>query len=190
MHRGRIAAPWLLLLAIASCSPGEPPRAPEPEEMQQYAARSEDVRGEYERFVLGWLNAYNRRDVDTLLTLYRPDAIRMPPGAPAQRGMEAIGEGLRDTFRRLEEFVSEGASQEVHFLEGWAVERGSYTLTARVPAEAEPMVQRGKYVVVARRDERGVWRILWEIWNANTPEPEPVPAPDSARQETEDRRES
>lgn len=189
MHRGRLFAPWLLLFVIASCSPDDTSPPPEPEDAQQYAGPSEDVHGEYERFVLGWLNAFNRRDVDALLTLYHPDAIRMPPGAPAQRGMEAIGEGLRDTFQRLEEFVSEGASQEVHFLDGWAVERGSYTLTARVSAEGEPMVQRGKYVVVARRGEEGAWRILWEIWNANTPEPEPVPAPDSAS-DSEDRDES
>lgn len=174
MSRRRIALSSLLAVTIAGCAPGEETAEEEEAAIQQYAAASADVRGAYEAFVRSWLAAFNARDADRLLSLYAADAIRMPPDAPAERGPEAIRSSFEETFRRFSEFRAEGASQQVHFTGDWAIERGTYTFTGTPAGEEGPLTERGKYVVVARRGAEGAWKILWQIWSPNAPEPEPT----------------
>lgn len=166
--RGSAVFVTCILLSLAGCDTGEQV----PVERQEFA--SEEERAVYEAFVQSWYGAFNRRDLEGLVLLYADDAIRMPHAQPALRGPEAIRSHLEGIFRTYSGLEVRGTSQEVRFLANWAVERGAYTYDARLAAADSAFRERGKYVILARKDETGVWKIVWEIWNANAPAPEPI----------------
>lgn len=170
-----------LLFVLAACAGEE--RTPAKE--QTYA--SEEVRAEYEAFSQRWFATFNERNVAGLVSLYDPDAIRMPSGQPGLRGPEAIRADFQRIFATYDSVRIEGISQDVHFSEEWAADRGVYTFSYREAGSQEPPSrERGKYVILARKPSGGAWRILWEIWNPSTPEPEPSEGSESDESESEE----
>lgn len=150
---------------------------------QEYAA--EEVRATYEAFSQAWFAAFNTRNLDRLLGLYALDAIRMPPEQPALRGPDAIRADFRRIFSTYDSTHIDGISQDVRFSGDWAMERGAFTYAVKPAAGEAATRQRGKYIVVAQWGSDGAWRILWEIWNSNTPEPEPEASESESEPEAE-----
>lgn len=169
MSRGSLALAAFLALTVA-CAPAEQQSEAGQEEQrqeQEYAA-SEEARVEFERFVQAWFTAFNAEDAATLTDMYTEDAVRMPPGAPAIRGREAIRAGFDQEFGEMSAPQIRGQTDDVHFAGDWAVERGNYTFSGTVAESDQQVSDDGKYVVVARKAEDGSWKIFWEIWNSNT----------------------
>lgn len=124
------------------------------------------------RIELGQMNrdfaaALNARDAKAAAALYTEDAVLIPPGEPMVRGRRAIEDywrgaiesgGIRDVSVETMDAQSSGSL---------GYETGSFVLTADGP-DGRPVVDRGRYVELLRRDADGTWRSTHGIWNAGS----------------------
>jgi len=126
-----------------------------------------------EQIVERFVAAFNAADVDALVGLHSPTAVRLPPNQPPVMGHEA----LRDHFlEQLTEyaFVQLSAQQDgQHVAETFAVSWGTYELNVIPESGAEEFTETGHWMSIvwqqARSDE---WLIERTIWNPDSPPPE------------------
>jgi len=123
------------------------------------------------RIELGQMNrdfaaALNAKDAKAAAALYAEDAVLIPPGEPIVQGRPAIEEywrealesgGIRDVSVETMDAQSSGPL---------GYETGSFVLTVNGP-DGEPMVDRGRYIELLRREPDGTWRSTHGIWNAS-----------------------
>lgn len=99
--------------------------------------------------------------------VYTEDASVLPPNSPKLTGRRAITQfwqGLLDAG--LKSAKLETVALEVHG--DTAFEVGTYQLRIS-PAGAAPMEDRGKFVVIWKREPDGVWRWAVDIFNSDLP---------------------
>lgn len=144
------------LLGLAACATAPP------------AADASAVRSAIERQNALWASALEQGNAaDVVDRIYTPDAIVMPPGGELERGTAAIRENVRGV--RFDELDLRTEEVEVHG--DVAIERGTWVLAFRPPGAPGPVTERGKYLVVWRRQEDGAWKIYRDIWNSDTAPP-------------------
>jgi uncharacterized protein (TIGR02246 family) len=105
---------------------------------------------------------WNEKDAAGLAGLYAEDGMRLPPDASRTVGREAIEEmfvgefeaGLANLQLEATEFGHDGNL-------GWVV--GNSTI--EFPTGDTMGTGTGNYVVVYRKEEDGVWRIVIDTWN-------------------------
>ena len=108
------------------------------------------------------------RDWDRVGKLYAEDAVLMLPNQPALVGREAILQGWAQssvsqlTVTPLEIY----GSGELAYI------RGAYSLEMTIEGLPEPVSDRGKYVVILRRQPDGSWPAVIDILNSDLPLPE------------------
>ena len=111
------------------------------------------------------LTADNSNDLKTVVDLYAPDAILLPPGEAAVRGKDAIRqryERMFATTRMTVEFVAEDTDSDGRL--GYIRGRTVGTRRANDGRSTEDLTN--KFVMVLVREAAG-WRIRSLIWNAN-----------------------
>ena len=148
------------LLFIASCTPVVMWEAAETE------ADVEAINSLRDEFIA----LDNAGDAAGLASLYTNDAVLMPPNQAAVTGNQAIESWFQTTF---DQFTTEFtvASEELEVVGDWAFDWGAY-MTALTPrAGGEPTEDRGKYIVILRKQVDGSWRIAHDIWNSDNPAP-------------------
>jgi ketosteroid isomerase-like protein len=100
-------------------------------------------------------------DADVVASVYAPDARIFPPGEEVLTGpaIQAFWQGAIDSGVT-------GALETVTLEEHGdvALEEGRYELRA-----GDEVVDRGKYLVVHRRQPDGTWRLGVDIWNSSQP---------------------
>ena len=125
-------------------------------------ARSEMARSEIDALNATFVQGLEKGDAGVVASAYAPDARLLPPGEPAASGsaIQAYWQGAIDSG------VSGGALKTVSVEEHGdvAVEEGSYELRG-----GGEVVDRGKYVVVHRRQPDGTWKFGLDIWNSDHP---------------------
>jgi uncharacterized protein (TIGR02246 family) len=131
-------------------------------------ARGADaVRAQIERNAAQFAETFNRGDVASLATMYDTAAVVLAPNAPVMRGrqnIEALWSGARQQgFKTLSLAV-----QSVELLGDHAIELGNYTLVIQPAGQAE-MTDRGKYMVVWRRQADGSWKLYRDMFNTSMP---------------------
>lgn len=123
------------------------------------------------KFELGQMNrdfaaALNAKDAKAAAAAYTKDAVLLPPGEPPVRGREAIEEywrgaielgGIRDVSVETMDAQSSGSL---------GYETGSFELTVNGP-DGEPVIDRGRYIELLRREPDGRWLSTHGIWNAS-----------------------
>lgn len=149
-----LAAPTLLILA---CGPQQPAVDPATvgDAIEQAGGRFADL--------------FNRGAIDTLATMYTPDAMVLPPNSDPVRGLDSIRtfwagarqQGLKAVELRTTDVAVSG---------DFAIETGAYTLTIQ-PGSGPAVTDRGKYVVVWRRQPNGSWKLFRDIFNTSMPAP-------------------
>ena len=126
-----------------------------------------------EQIVEAFVAAFNSADVDALVKLHTPTAVRLPPNEPPVMGHPA----LRDHFlQQLSEpaFIELSAQQEgQHVSESFAVSWGTYELKVIPESGAEELTETGHWVSIAQEQYgSGEWLIERTIWNADSPAPD------------------
>ncbi|MEJ2335519.1 MAG: nuclear transport factor 2 family protein [Gemmatimonadales bacterium] len=79
-----------------------------------------------EQIVDAFVAAFNAADVDGLVKLHAPDAVRLPPNQPPVRGHEALRDHFREQLTKYA-FVELAAQQSGQYVaEAFAVSWGTY----------------------------------------------------------------
>ena len=125
-----------------------------------YAGTAEDIAARVETFEA----AFNSGDAAAVASHYTTDAALLAPDTARIDGREAI-QGLWQAYVDAGVVDLKLTTVDLDDLGGIANEIGTYTLTA--PDGNGGMVQAGgKYIVVWKADDSGVWHLHWDIWNS------------------------
>jgi uncharacterized protein (TIGR02246 family) len=127
----------------------------------------EAVRAQIEQGTARFADAFNRGDIAAVAAMYDTGAVVLAPNAPVMRGrqnIEALWNGARQQgFRTLNLAVNSVEAAGNH-----AIELGSYTLVIQPSGQAE-VTDRGKYMVVWRRQADGSWKLYRDMFNTSMP---------------------
>ncbi len=107
-------------------------------------------------------------DTKRYLSLLAADAVLLPPNGPAVSGKEDIrrwNEAMSRAFR-VQEYAS--SDDEVVVSGDWAFRSASFDLTLKRAAGGEPIKDRGKFIILYRRQDDGSWKVARDIWNSST----------------------
>ncbi len=128
---------------------------------------SEAVRAHIEQAAARFAEAFNRGDAAALAAMYDTGAVVLAPNAPPMRGrqnIEAFWAGARQQgYRTLNLVVN-----SVEVIGDHAIELGSYTMVVQPPGQGE-MTDRGKYMVLWRRQADGTWKLYRDAFNTSMP---------------------
>ncbi|HMB89302.1 MAG TPA: DUF4440 domain-containing protein [Rhodothermales bacterium] len=156
----------LLLLALG-CEPSPAPPVTEKPDTQ---AAVDSIKAQALRFS----QAYMDGDIETLVSIYAEDGVAAPGGRDFIRGRDA----LRQLWQLPEgrEVTHHQSTPEEIIVEGKYAYDWGYYEGAAGPVDGEQRPFNGKYVIVWRQDDDGVWRMLQDMWN-RMPDPEEDTAP-------------
>ena len=138
----------MAVLVVSACAPASPP----PSDIAQDRAEIEAIIADYEQ-------AINAGDLDESVAMFTPDAVFMPIGARAQRGVEAIRAYYRDTILQSPLQLSFTVSDiDVVGDLAWATAVIVGTQTAADGTE-NPVVVNGLFVF-GRNPADGSWHVV------------------------------
>jgi uncharacterized protein (TIGR02246 family) len=125
------------------------------------------VRAQIEQATARFSETFNRGDAAALAAMYDTGAVVLAPNAPPMRGrqnIEALWAGARQQgFKTLDLVVN-----SVEVVGNHAIELGSYTLVIQPPGQGEA-TDRGKYMVIWRRQPDGSWKLYRDMFNTSMP---------------------
>ncbi len=110
--------------------------------------------------------AINSGDLDSLVSLYTDDAVRMSPNMPALVGKDAIRSVMQSSFKKYTIDLKK-TIEEVIVCDDLAFVRGTSTVTSTPKVGGEPIRHTGKWVTFNKRQPDGSWRIYRHIYNYN-----------------------
>jgi ketosteroid isomerase-like protein len=124
-----------------------------------------DTRGEIEKLTAEFSKAVTNKDFATVGSFYEERARLLAPGGPMVEGRAAIQAAQR---RIIEAGVQTLRLDVVDVIEAgdFVIEIGRITLTIKPPG-AESMTDRGKSVVVWRRQKDGSLKIAVDTFNSD-----------------------
>jgi uncharacterized protein (TIGR02246 family) len=111
-----------------------------------------------------WQVAINAGDLDTLMSFYSEDAIKIPPNEPAVRGKDAIRSGYEKLFEK-------NIRQEKHVVADikisgdLAVTNTTWTLPGITEKAEGPSKPTGNWIRIFGRQPDGSWKIIYMIWS-------------------------
>ncbi len=149
-----------LLLLAASCSKS-PSTAVDTRAADEKAVRDGEV---------AWNNDWASKDLDKIMSHYADNATEMIAGAPLMSGKDAIRTGLSQFLQDKNLSLSfTTASAEVAKSGDMAYTQGTYTLMQTDPRTKKPIMEKGKYVTVYKKQADGSWKAVEDINNADAP---------------------
>ncbi len=155
-----LASAALSLAALVGCNGAKAPST----------ATTADV----ERATAAFHEALRTNDAETFLSFVADDVVMMPPGEAPVRGKD----GLRAWYAAfLSQYRTSSLTlgdREVTVGEGFAVEIGSFEWGLIPAAGGTPVLDRGHYMQVWKRQPDGQWRFQREIWNSSASTPSPA----------------
>ncbi len=110
------------------------------------------------------VQALEKGDSGLLASVYSPDARLLPPGSDM-----ATGQGIQAYWQHVMDLGVTGGRLETVSLEDrgdLAVEVGRYEMSV-----GSDVVDKGKYVVIHRRQPDGEWKYDVDIWNSDQSPP-------------------
>jgi uncharacterized protein (TIGR02246 family) len=137
------------------------------------AAFSDADRTSIQAAVDSFTNAIKSGDYAAAASWYTVDAVFMPPNAPVVEGRPAIQKNF-ESFGKVSAF-----SQSVVEVDGvgdLAYARVNFDLTLTPPNMTTPMTDKGKVLIVMRKEADGKWRTSRGIFNSDLPLPGSAPA--------------
>ena len=116
-----------------------------------------------------WLKATGAKDLERTVAVYADEASMLPPNAPIATGKEAIRAIWSQVFTTPGIAVS-GQTTKIEASRGGdlAYEIGTYEFTSPDPA-GKPGMDRGKYVLVWKKQADGSWKVMVDIFNSDLP---------------------
>lgn len=109
-----------------------------------------------------YTRAVETRDLDTLLSIYDKDATVLPPHAPAATTQNDV-RSLFQALMTLEPQRFQINTTRVEEAGDLAIATGTYAVTLR------DIEDRGKFLAVWRRNNKGELRLFYDTWNSDLP---------------------
>lgn len=119
--------------------------------------------------------AASAQDAAGMAKLFAPDGVEMPPNAPAAAGRAAI-EAFHKGFAK--QWMQHGmtiTATATKVMGDTAYDIGTYKQQIMSNATGGIVDDKGKYVVLLKKDAAGNWAISHAIYNSDNPPP-PAPA--------------
>lgn len=114
--------------------------------------------------------AASAQDGAALAKLFAPDGIEMPPDSPTAKGRAAIEAYHKQLATQVMNHGITITSTEVHVMGDRAVDIGTYKQTLMMMKGGGGMVDdKGKYVVLLKKDPAGHWWVTDAIYNSDAP---------------------
>jgi uncharacterized protein (TIGR02246 family) len=115
--------------------------------------------------------AIEARDAERTASFYAEDALLMPIAEPTVAGRAAIQAEWAHVFG-IPGFMNGARLERVEVSSGsLAYTRGTYETAMKAP-NGSPVIERGKWVTIWRRQADGNWRIAVDIANTDAPPPD------------------
>ena len=120
------------------------------------------------------LRAIAAKQVDATVSFYDEQASILMPNAPIVTGREEIRRAWEQMFA-IPGFTLAPKTTKIEVARSGdlAYTEGTYQFMAN-DSQGKPVSDRGKFVVVWKKQTDGAWKIVADIWNSDTP---PAPAP-------------
>jgi uncharacterized protein (TIGR02246 family) len=151
-------------IALSACAQEGAQQAQEMEmsagAMEAAAAAIDEMRGT-------WVQAYEAGDAATVAALYATDAVYAPASADAASGRAAIEGLLTETIAMMANRQLEVTQTDFGMSGDLSYGVGTYAMTAEV--EGEPYEANGTYLVVAKRQADGTWKIQAHLSTSDQP---------------------
>jgi uncharacterized protein (TIGR02246 family) len=158
LNRASSLLTTLVCLILTGCSPSA---APDRREADANALRN----GEVAAFVRDWAG----KDADRIAAHYTADGNFMIPNAPTVTGKDAIGKAMKGALSDPNWSMELKPVQvDVSGAGDLAYTRGSYVLTATDPARGNAVTEKGRFVIVFRKQADGSWKAVQHISNSES----------------------
>ena len=115
--------------------------------------------------------AVTAQDAAAIARLFTADGTEMPPNAPAAKGRAAI-EAYHKAF--AQQFMNHGfslAATETKTSGDTGYEAGTYKQTLMAMKGGGMIEDKGKYLVVLKKDASGNWLLAYAMYNSDNPPP-------------------
>jgi len=121
-----------------------------------------------ERRIHDLVSAYNRGDIDAVMSVFAADLVDMSAGEATLRGAQAhrqTSDRLRDTFTKFKGHLTV-TSEEIEVAGDWAFDWG--TLQVRLdPLEGgQPKIIERRFLEIWRRSKTGGWQVVRGMENS------------------------
>ena len=113
--------------------------------------------------------AINAGDLDSFVSCFTDDAVRMPPNMPALVGKDAYRDMVQYFFEQNTGIEHDITTEEVIVCGDWAFARGTYTITFTPKAGGKPIRGIGKWMDIYKRQLDGSWKCYRNIYNSDLP---------------------
>ena len=120
--------------------------------------------------------AHYAGDIDTLVSFYTEDAMRIAPDMPLQVGKEAIKKYFEREMKQYDmqvnddfDYVDDDRVEEVLVSGDLGMARGADIITATPKEGGESSKSIVRWVAIYERQADGTWKIVCEIWNDYKP---------------------
>jgi len=122
-----------------------------------------------------WSKTAAAKNLDDTVSYYADDASMLSANMPIATGKQAIRATWAQFIGSPGFSVSwESTKAEASRSSDLAYDIGTYQLTMNDP-QGKPMSDRGKYVVVWKKQPDGKWKVVSDIFNSDLPIPAPAP---------------
>ncbi len=119
--------------------------------------------------------AAGAQDGAAIAKLYTADGVEMPPNAPAQKGRAAIQAYHKQFASQMMVHGMSIKTTETHVTGNTAYDVGTYSQQLMpLNGSAKVIDDKGKYVVILKKDASGAWLISHAIYNSDLPLPAPA----------------
>jgi len=118
--------------------------------------------------------ALGSQDAAAVAKLYTADGVEMPPNAPAAKGRAAI-EAFHKAF--AQQWMMHGmtiTATETRVIGDTAYDIGTYKQTLMAQKGGGMVDDKGKYIVLLKKDAAGAWLISHAMYNSDNPPPQPA----------------
>ena len=151
----------LCLFFLAACGASQP--------SSPATADAAKAREDFQTATSAFHQALRTDDTETFMSFVAEDVLLMPPGEAPVRGKSAVRawfEGFLSQFRTTSLLL---ADQEIFLGDGWAVELGTYEWGLAPAGGGAPIVDRGNYMQVWKKQADGRWQFAREVYNSSMP---------------------
>lgn len=117
--------------------------------------------------------ASNGQNAAGIAKLYTADGVEMPPHAPIQKGRAAIEAYHKTLFTQVMVHNLVIKATETRVMGDTAIDIGTYSQQLMTIKGSKTSDDKGKYIVLLRKDAGGTWLITHAIYNSDVPLPAP-----------------